>query len=84
MFRGSAMLRIQVDFNKLTPDGEQVIVAYNREQDKELMLSLKEGMQVLLYEVREYEVEATLVPKTVNGEIWWYGIINWSTIHYLS
>lgn len=78
------MLRIKVDFNKLTPDGEQVVVTCNREQDKELMLILKEGMQVLLYEVREYEVEAILVPKEVKGEIWWYGIMNWSTIHYLS
>ena len=72
------MLKIVVDFNNMTPDGERVLVAWDR--DKELIAQLKPGMRVLLQEIKDFEVEAILEPEEVSdGKIWWYGTPDWDT-----
>jgi len=72
------MLKITVDFNNLTPDGERVIVA--RDRDKESIAKLSPGMRVLLHEPGDFEVEAIVEPEEVFEEqIWWYGTPDWST-----
>lgn len=71
------MLKITVDFNNLTPGGEQVIVA--RASDKEISEQLTNNMRVLLHEPGDFEVEAIVEPVEVRGTIWWYGTPDWST-----
>ena len=72
------MLKIIVDFNNLTPDGERVVVA--RTRDAERISKLKPGMRVLLHERGDFEVEAIVEPVEVReGEVWWYGLPDWST-----
>lgn len=74
------MIVIAVDFNSVTPDGKKVLVAQNRNQDKEIVPMLREGMHVLLLSPGEFEVQGILEPEEVDGEIWWYGVPDWTTV----
>lgn len=77
------MLRIHVDFNSMTKDGEKVWI--NTTVDDFLLPSLYEGLRVIVYEPDDFQVEATIVvEKDKNGNDWWYGILDWSTRRELS
>lgn len=78
------MLKIVVDFNNMTADGERVLVATNTERDKDVFAQLSPDLRVLLHEVQDFEVEAIVQPEEVfEGEIWWYGTLDWATRHDL-
>ncbi|MEL6308295.1 MAG: hypothetical protein AAFR81_14120 [Chloroflexota bacterium] len=79
------MLKIIVDFNNLTSDGEKVLVAQNRDRDTEIVFHLRNGMRVLLHELEDFEVEAVVKSEEVaENVIWWYAIPDWSTRHDFS
>jgi hypothetical protein len=72
------MIRLSVDFNALTPDGEKVWI--NPEYENALVFDqCKPGLRVLLVD-SDLEVEATLALEVdEQGREWWYGIADWST-----
>jgi hypothetical protein len=72
------MLKLIVDFNNLTPDGEKVLVAQHT--DTERITKLKPGMRVLLHEPGDFEVEAIVEPIEIReGVVRWFGLPDWST-----
>jgi hypothetical protein len=76
------VLKIIVDFNNLTPDGERVLVTQNT--NSELNSKLKPGMRVLLHETGDFEVEAIVETVEISeGVVWWYGLPDWTTRHDL-
>jgi len=76
------MLRISVDFNSITPDGDCVQI--NTNYHSELLGVLQEGMKVILYTEHDIQVEAILETIPFNGEIFWYGRADWSTLEDLA
>ncbi|QPC83701.1 hypothetical protein G4Y79_04780 [Phototrophicus methaneseepsis] len=75
------MLRIIVDFNNMTVDGDKVLVARDIERDKEIYDQLSPGMRVIIYEPNDIAVEAVIEPIEVqDGRVWWYGAAEWSTL----
>jgi hypothetical protein len=69
------MIRLSVDFNALSPDGEKVWIHPDHTESGQL----KPGLRVLLFD-SSLEVEATLALEVdEDGREWWYGIADWST-----
>jgi hypothetical protein len=72
------MLKIAVDFNALSPDGEKVWIN-TKHLNIEAAKKFKHDLRVLLYEP-DMEVEAILRSETDDqGLVRWYGIPDWSS-----
>jgi hypothetical protein len=74
------MLRIHVDFNEMTPDGEKILIATDDKRHERLVEQLSPGMRVIVIQNAEFEVEAVAEIIKVHGHRqFWYGMPDWST-----
>jgi hypothetical protein len=72
------MLRIRVDFNSLSMDGEKVQI--NTIFQPSLLDQIYPGLKVILFEPNDMHVEAEIELEVLNdgSEIWW-GVADWTT-----
>ncbi len=73
------LLRIGVDFNSRSLDGNMVLI--NTRIHKLLLDILSPGQRVILYESHDLEVEAVLSDD--RNEDWWDALPDWDTVRYL-
>ncbi len=75
------MLRMHVDFNEMAEDRSRVQI--NSHFYGEILSRMPPGQRVILYTPNDLEVEGNIeVERNEHGE-WWFGRIDWSTLHYL-
>ncbi|MBI5930670.1 MAG: 2-amino-4-hydroxy-6-hydroxymethyldihydropteridine diphosphokinase [Chloroflexi bacterium] len=76
------LIRVHVDFNSLSMDGEMVRI--NTHTNKHLLGILHPGLRVILYASHDLEVEAIIHrEKYKQDQDLWYGIPDWDTRHDL-
>ena len=76
------MLRIPVDFNTSRKENGQETVRINTVFDSEFLPLLHVGERVIFFTDNDFEVEAVLGFNVERKG--WYGIPDWSTLHYLT
>ena len=69
------MIRIWVDFNNMTKDGEKVVIPPGDG------ITLTPGERIIVYDPYDFEVEAIVEYEIEekNNRGWWYAIPDWST-----
>lgn len=70
------MLKVRVDFNAMTKDGEKVIIGQALKG-----VTVSPGDRIIIYEPHDFEVEAIVeyeIEENYNRE-WWYAVPDWST-----
>jgi hypothetical protein len=75
-----AMLKVRVDFNAMTKDGEKVIIGPDLKG-----VTLSPGERIIIYEPYDFEVEAIVeceIEEKYNQK-WWYAVPDWSTLRDL-
>ena len=81
MTEESKMLRISVDFNRRSVDGEMVFI--NTTYHSDLKDQIHTDLKVILYEEQEFEAEAVVTLEIHHGKEFWYGVVDWDTLRYL-